>query len=98
MPPARTHKAATGKDRTEIGLPNATVAAMTPAAIEAEFGVEIGSAPSPRLVGIVFGVADLSAAAACFNSAGIAAITHNHRLVVPPSAGQGAFFAFEVLK
>jgi hypothetical protein len=85
-----------GNDRAEIRLPNATVVAMTPPAIEAEFGVEIGRTPSPRLVGIIFGVANLSAAKACFNSAGIACITRKDRLVVPPSAGQGAFFAFEV--
>ena len=87
-----------GKDRAEIRLPNATVVAMMPAAVEAEFGIEIGRTPSPRLVGIVLGVADLSAAEASFNSAGIACIRRNDRLVVPPSAGQGAFFAFEVLK
>ena len=82
--------------RLEIDLPNAALVAMAPAAVEAELGVAVGAAPSPRLVAIQFGVADLSAAAACFKSAGIGHVSRNGRLVVPPAAGQGAVFAFEV--
>ena len=83
--------------RVEIGLPNAAIAAMTPAAIEAELGI----AARRRTVAAagrasIFGVADLSAAEACFKSAGIGYVRRNGRLVVPPAAGQGAVFAFEV--
>jgi hypothetical protein len=85
-----------GESRIAIDLPNAAIAAMTPAAIEAELGIAIGAAPSPRLVAIVFGVADLSAAQAHFKSRQIAHAGRNGRLVVPPAAGQGAVFAYEV--
>jgi hypothetical protein len=84
------------ESRVEIGLPNATVTVMTPAAIEAELGVGIAAISSPRLVALIFGVAGLSAAEACFKSGQIAYVRRQNRLVVPPAAGQGAVFAFEV--
>ena len=43
-------KANAGREPRRHRLPNATIVAMTPAAIEAEFGIEIGGMPSPRLV------------------------------------------------
>jgi glyoxalase-like protein len=92
---AGTAKADAGASRVAIDLPNAAIVAMTPAAIDAELGVAVGAAPSPRLVAIQFGVADLSAAEACFKSAGITYVRRKNRLVVPPAAGQGAVFAFE---
>jgi Glyoxalase-like domain len=89
-------KTIAGESRVEIDLPNAAIVAMTPAAVEAELGVAAGAVSSPRLVAIQFGVADLSAAETCFKSAGISYVRRDGRLVVPPAAGQGAAFAFEV--
>src|SRR4051794_35017064 len=40
-------------DGAQIELANTTVATMTPAAIEASFGIDVGALPSPRLAGIV---------------------------------------------
>lgn len=89
-------RADAGENRIAIELPNAAIVAMTPAAIEAELGIAIGAAPSPRFVAALFGVPDLSAAQALFKSGQIAHVNRNDRLVVPPAAGQGAVFAYEV--
>ena len=73
------------------------IVAMTPAAIEPNSASQIGAVPSPRLVAIVFGVADLSAAEACFKSAAdrlcqrATAVWSCRR---PP--GRALLFAFEV--
>lgn len=81
-----------------IATPNATIVAEKPKILKAEFGIEPVTGQSPGLAGIVFAVDDLAAVEACLKSGQVTYRRHGHRLTVPPAPGQGATFAFEVLR
>ena len=87
------------KDRVEIGLPNAHDR-------RDDAGGDRSRARRRDRRGAVAAACRASSSASpicrrpkrCFNSAGSPMSARNDRLVVPPAAGQGAVFAFEVSK
>lgn len=81
----------------EIQAANATVGVLTPANLLDEFGFETGS-NGMRLVGLIFGVADLSETEAFMQGNGVRCERQERRLIVQPAPGQGALFAFEDTK
>ena len=77
-----------------IRAANGAVEVVDDEAFADAFGVAAPSGPF-RLAAVTFGVASLAAAEALFRQGSILHHRIRDRLVVPPTPGQGAAFAFE---
>jgi hypothetical protein len=79
----------------ELDAANVAMAVVDNSGLQSEFGIRGESDPGLVLSAIVFGVSDLVATAALFKRNSIKYETRRGRLVVKPTSGQGAVFAFE---
>ena len=79
-----------------IELDGATINVMTPEGLSVFFGMEARChSRGLRARGVVYRVAELAATEAFLSGAAIGFERKGSRLVVPPTDGQGAFYAFE---
>jgi hypothetical protein len=80
----------------DIAAPNTRISLVTPEGLEAYFETKVSSAERGlRGRAILFNVADLAVTEAHLAANGVTYTRKNNRILVKPTPGQGALFAFE---
>ncbi|UCI05790.1 VOC family protein [Mesorhizobium sp. B1-1-8] len=82
------------RDDDTVGLPNATLNVLNPAAFALRFGVPAMASSELRFAAIVFSVRSIAAATRVLATSAIGYDMSGNDIVVPPAPGQGAAFIF----
>lgn len=88
---------ASGNDASGFAIDagNGTVIVVGAEAAKSRYGIAVPAGNGLQLAAAIFGVADLAAAEKLFKANAISYERRDHRILVPPAAGQGATFVFE---
>jgi hypothetical protein len=85
---------AAGQGSTAIGLPNATLILLDPAAFEARFAIPAGAPSELRFAAVVFSVRRADTVAKLLATSSVEHDMRGNDIVVRPAPGQGAAFIF----